>query len=67
MSSPNPVSSEPEGILGGIKSAIDAGGKSIVVTVESATKTFYEKHLPLFCAFGGAAAGALLMLIKLKL
>jgi hypothetical protein len=63
----SPVSGEPEDIVGGIKSAIDTGAKSIVVKVETAAKTFYEKHLPLVYALGGAAVGALLMLIKLKL
>lgn len=49
------------------KATIESRVSALEVTAKTLAKTFYEKHLPLFYALGGAAMGALLMLVKLKL
>jgi hypothetical protein len=45
----------------------ETGAKTLVVRIETGTKSFYERHLPIFYAIGGAAVGAILMLARLKL
>lgn len=69
----DPVPSAPaamsgvKGVIASLESGAEAVAKTVVVNVEALAKSFYEKHVPAFCAIGGAAIGALAMLIKLKL
>jgi hypothetical protein len=56
-----------KGAIASLETGAETGAKSIAMRGEAFAKSFYETHLPLFAAVGGAAIGALAMLMKLKL
>lgn len=53
--------------IASLETDAETGLKTVVVNVEAAAKTFYEKHVTAFAAIAGAAIGALAMLVWVKL
>jgi hypothetical protein len=53
--------------IASLETDAQTGLETVVVNVEAAAKTFYEKHVTAFAAVAGAAVGALAMLVKIKL
>lgn len=53
--------------IASLETDAETGLKTVVVNVEAAAKTFYEKHVTAFAAVAGAALGCLMTLVKIKL
>lgn len=53
--------------IASLETDAETGLKTVVVNVEAAAKTFYEKHVTAFAGVAGAAIGCLATIVKLKL